>query len=53
LDAPASAKLVRNAQLKIYRGGPHGICTTEKDKISEDLLAFAQAGASAAMQRSA
>jgi hypothetical protein len=38
--------------LKIYEGGSHGICTTEKSRINEDLLAFAQAAASAGMQRS-
>jgi non-heme chloroperoxidase len=35
-----SAKLVKNAELKIYKGAPHGMCTTEKDKINQDLLAF-------------
>lgn len=28
-----------NAELKIYHGGSHGLCTTEK-KVNEDLLAF-------------
>lgn len=36
------AKLVKNAQLKIYKGGPHGLCTTEKDKVNGDLLEFIQ-----------
>jgi non-heme chloroperoxidase len=39
-SAMLSAKLVKNAELKIYKGAPHGMCTTEKDKINQDLLAF-------------
>jgi non-heme chloroperoxidase len=35
-----SVKLVKNAELKIYKGAPHGMCTTEKDKVNQDLLAF-------------
>ena len=34
------AKLVMNAQLKVYKGAPHGLCTTEKEKVNADLLAF-------------
>ncbi len=40
-SAMLSAKLVKNAELKVYRGAPHGMCTTEKDKVNADLLAFA------------
>jgi non-heme chloroperoxidase len=39
-SAMRSAKLVRNAQLKIYEGAPHGMCTTRKDMVNADLLAF-------------
>ncbi len=39
-SAPLAVKLVKNAQLKIYQGAPHGICTTHKDRVSEDLLGF-------------
>ena len=40
-DAGAlSAKLVNNATLKVYAGAPHGLCTTMKDKVNADLLAF-------------
>jgi non-heme chloroperoxidase len=39
-SAPLSAKLVRNATLKVYPGGPHGICQTQPDMINRDLLAF-------------
>jgi non-heme chloroperoxidase len=35
-----SAKLLRKATLKIYRGAPHGLCTTHKDQVNQDLLAF-------------
>ena len=38
-----SAKLVPNATLKIYPGAPHGMCTTHKDQVNEDLLGFIQA----------
>jgi non-heme chloroperoxidase len=34
------AKLVKNATLKVYKGAPHGMCTTLKDQVNEDLLAF-------------
>jgi non-heme chloroperoxidase len=39
-SAMLSAKLVKNAELKIYKGAPHGMCTTEKDRVNQDLLAF-------------
>ena len=35
-----SVKLVRNAKLEVYKGGAHGICTTEKDRVNADLLKF-------------
>lgn len=36
----ASAKIVKGAVLKVYPGAPHGMCSTEKDKVNADLLAF-------------
>ena len=30
------------AALKIYKGASHGLCTTHKDQLNEDLLAFIQ-----------
>ena len=39
-SAPLSAKLVKKAQLKVYPGGDHGICSTAKDRVSADLLDF-------------
>jgi non-heme chloroperoxidase len=36
---PAS-KLVSGAQLKIYKGAPHGMYVTHKDMLNQDLLGF-------------
>ena len=35
-----TAKLVKGANLKIYPGAPHGLCSTHKNQVNEDLLAF-------------
>lgn len=37
---PLSAKLLKNSTLKIYKGLPHGMCTTHPEVINPDLLAF-------------
>jgi non-heme chloroperoxidase len=42
-SAMLSSKLVKNAQLKVYKGAPHGMCTTLKDRVNEDLLDFIKA----------
>jgi non-heme chloroperoxidase len=39
-SALLSAKLVKKATLKIYKGASHGLCATHKDQLNEDLLAF-------------
>jgi len=39
-SAPLSAKLLKNATLKTYKGFPHGMCTTHADVINPDLLDF-------------
>jgi len=39
-SALLSATLLRKATLKVYKGAPHGMCTTLKDQVNEDLLAF-------------
>jgi non-heme chloroperoxidase len=39
-SALLSAKIIKGAVLKIYPGAPHGMCSTLKDQINEDLLAF-------------
>ncbi|AJP74480.1 alpha/beta fold hydrolase [Sphingomonas hengshuiensis] len=38
-----SAKLVKGAELKIYKGYPHGMLTTHADVLNPDLLAFIRA----------
>jgi non-heme chloroperoxidase len=35
-----SAKIIKNATLKVIPGAPHGMCTTHADQINADLLAF-------------
>ncbi len=42
-SALLSSKLIKNATLKIYPGAPHGMCTTLKDKVNEELLGFCRA----------
>ncbi len=39
-SAKLSVKLVKNAKLEVYPGAPHGMCSTEKDKVNADLLEF-------------
>lgn len=39
-SALRSSKLIKNAQLKVYKGAPHGLCSTHKDQLNADLLAF-------------
>jgi non-heme chloroperoxidase len=36
-------RLVKGATLKVYKGAPHGLCTTHKHQVNEDLLAFLKA----------
>jgi non-heme chloroperoxidase len=47
-SARLSAKLIKGAQLKVYPGAPHGMCSTRKDEINADLLAFFKQSASKA-----
>jgi len=42
-SAMLSAKLVRNATLKVHPGAPHGLCSTHKGQVNADLLAFLKA----------
>ena len=39
-SAMLSSKIVKNATLKVYKGAPHGMCTTLKNEVNADLLAF-------------
>ena len=42
-SALVSAKLVKGAKLVVVPGAPHGLCSTEKDRINQELLAFFKA----------
>jgi non-heme chloroperoxidase len=37
------SKIVKGAILKVYKGAPHGLCTTLKDQVNADLFAFCKA----------
>jgi non-heme chloroperoxidase len=39
-SAMLAVKLVKKGTLKVYKGGAHGMCTTQKDEVNADLLAF-------------
>lgn len=39
-SALLSSKLIPNAALKTYKGASHGLCSTLKEQINTDLLAF-------------
>lgn len=42
-SALLTVKIVKGAKLKTYPGAPHGLCSTHKDQINTDLLAFLEA----------
>src|SRR5213594_2393821 len=42
-SALLTSKLIKNAQLKVYKGAPPGLCLTHTDQVNEDLLAFFKA----------
>ena len=35
-----SSKIIKGSTLKVYKGAPHGLCTTLKDQVNEDLFGF-------------
>ena len=39
-SALLSAALVKGSRLKVYPGAPHGLCSTHKNPVNADLLAF-------------
>ena len=39
-SAMLSSRLIKNATLKVIQGAPHGMCTTLKDQVNAELLAF-------------
>src|ERR1700676_2337712 len=41
-SAMLSSKIVKGATLKVYAGAPHGMCSTLKDQVNAELLAFLQ-----------
>ena len=43
-SAMLSSKLVKDATLKVIPGAPHGMCSTMKDTINSELLAFINSG---------
>jgi non-heme chloroperoxidase len=40
VSARRSSTLVPNARLVVYEGAPHGMCSTLKDRVNQELLAF-------------
>jgi non-heme chloroperoxidase len=42
-SALLSSRIVTGSTLKIYPGAPHGLCSTHKDQVNADLLAFLEA----------
>ena len=42
-SAMLSSRIVKGSTLKVYPGLPHGLCSTHKDQVNADLLAFIQA----------
>jgi non-heme chloroperoxidase len=43
-----SSKIIKGAILKVYAGAPHGLCSTLKDRVNEELLAFFKGAATTA-----
>jgi non-heme chloroperoxidase len=43
-----AAKIVKGATLKVIAGAPHGMCSTLKDQINTELLAFFKGAATGA-----
>jgi len=39
-SALLSAKIIKNARLKVVKGAPHGLCTTLKEMVNEELISF-------------
>lgn len=41
-SAKLSSQIIKNAELKVYVGAPHGLTVTHADQFNADLLAFAR-----------
>ena len=48
ITAMVSSKLIKGATLRVIAGAPHGMCSTLKDQINAELLAFFKGAKSAA-----
>jgi non-heme chloroperoxidase len=42
ISGQLSAKLIKGATLKVYKGAPHGLTTTNQEQFNADLLQFAR-----------
>ncbi len=42
-----SSKLVRDNVFVVYDGAPHGLCTTLKDRVNDELFRFIKGDSSA------
>jgi len=42
--AMVAAQLIPDCSVRVYAGAPHGLCSTHKDKLNDDLLAFLNDG---------
>jgi pimeloyl-ACP methyl ester carboxylesterase len=40
VSGPLAAKAIAGARFEVYKGAPHGLYLTHKDRLNEDLLAF-------------
>lgn len=40
--AMLSVKLIKSARLEVYKGAPHGLCSTMKERVNADLLKFCE-----------
>ncbi|CAM4091518.1 alpha/beta fold hydrolase [Pseudoalteromonas byunsanensis] len=43
ISGAVSAKLIKDAKFIVYKGAPHGLADTHKNKLNQDLLNFLQA----------
>ncbi|TGU16328.1 alpha/beta hydrolase, partial [bacterium M00.F.Ca.ET.163.01.1.1] len=41
-SAKLSSQIIRDAELKVYAGAPHGLTITHAEQFNTDLLAFAR-----------
>lgn len=51
-SARKAARLIKNAELRVYEGAPHGMATTHKARVNKDLLEFVQSVTEKAAQPS-